>query len=280
VSIAVLQDAIQMRLAPTPARRSPLAVQSSSDTPQPLATRAVPTARPLPPPTQIAAASPAQPDPNRHLGQPTAPPERPAELIPAPRPAIITRAEWGAAKPAYKYAPQRPSRITLHHEGVYFDGSIAAPDYLRHVQSWSIRYRRWADIPYHFLIDLEGQIYEGRPLDARGDTNTSYDLQDHALIAVLGKYDAGEQQPNHAQIDTVISLMAWIAGTYAISPDRIYGHRQFIPLNDKGEHIDPRTGEKITCPGDNLFRYLADQTIQHGVAHVLARTHPASRCCS
>jgi hypothetical protein len=278
--IAVLQDAIQLRLATTPpARRSPLAALPSTDTPP--ATRAAPpTSRPVPHPTLPTAASPAaRPDPTPLPAQPTAPQERPAEHIPAPRPSIITRAEWGAAKPAYQFAPQQPSRITLHHEGVYFDGSITAPDYLRHVQSWSIRFRRWPDIPYHFLIDLEGRIYEGRPLDARGDTNTSYDLQDHALIAVLGKYDAGEQQPNRAQIESVIGLMAWIADTYTIAPDRIHGHREFIPLNDKGEHIDPHTGEKITCPGDNLFRYLADQTIQHGVADVLARTRPAPRCC-
>jgi hypothetical protein len=57
---------------------------------------------------------------------------------------------------------------------------------------------------------------------------------------------------------------------YHISPDRIRGHRDFIPINDKGEHIDPRTGEKITCPGDNLYLYLANQTIQNGVARMLA----------
>lgn len=188
---------------------------------------------------------------------------------------MILHAEWGAAKPAYPFKPQRPSRITLHHEGVYFDASMSAPEYLRHVQDWSIRHRRWPDIPYHFLIDLEGRIYEGRPLDARGDTNTSYDLQDHALVALLGKYDAGEQRPNRAQIDAVIALMAWIADIYQIPPDRIHGHRDFIPVNDKGEHIDPQTHEKITCPGDNLYHYLQDRTLQSGVARLLARSVPA-----
>jgi hypothetical protein len=275
--IAVLQDALHMRLATTPARRSPLAALPSTGTPQaPTPRAAAPTPTLLPHPMLPTAVSPvARPNPAPLPAQPTTPPERPAEHIPAPRPAIITRAKWGAAKPAHQFAPQQPSRITLHHEGVYFDGSTSASDYLRHVQSWSMHYRRWPDIPYHFLLDLEGQIYEGRPLDARGDTNTSYDLQDHVLIAVLGKYDAGEQQPNRAQIDTVIALMAWIADTYSITPAHIHGHREFIPLNDKGEHIDPHTHEKITCPGDNLFRYLADRTIQDGVARVLARTRPA-----
>jgi hypothetical protein len=194
--------------------------------------------------------------------------------IPATRPPIIAQAGWGAAKPAYLFKPQRPNRMTLHHEGVYFDRSTDPADYLRHVQDWSIKHRRWPDIPYHFLIDLDGLIYAGRPLEARGDTNTSYDLRDHALVAVLGKYDAGEQEPNPDQIDAVIALMAWIAETYAISPDRIHGHRDFIPLNAKGEHIDPRTGEKITCPGDNLYRYLQDHTIQNGVARLIGRSRP------
>lgn len=197
--------------------------------------------------------------------------------VPVPRPVTITPPGWGAAKPAGRFEPQQPRQITLHHEGVYFDGSTPTPVYLQHVQRWSINNRGWPDIPYHFMIDLQGLIYEGRPLDARGDTNTSYDLQDHALIAVLGKYDAGEQEPNQAQIETIIALMAWIAESYQIAPDNIHGHRDFIPLNRNGEHIDPHTGEKITCPGDNLYRYLQDRTIQNGVAGLRARSVPVRK---
>lgn len=187
------------------------------------------------------------------------------------KPPIITQREWGGLHPTKGFLPQQPSRITLHHEGVIFDGSIPAPVYLQRVQTWSMSNRGWPDLPYHFLIDLEGLIYEGRPLTTRGDTNTAYNVQDHALVALLGKYDQGEQQPNQNQLTTIIALMAWIIDTYNISINTIRGHRDFIPVNAKGEHIDPKTHERITCPGDNLYRYLADGTIQRGIEHAL---HP------
>lgn len=199
--------------------------------------------------------------------------------LPVTKPAIIGRVAWGAAKPSHAFVRQRPQYITLHHEGVLFNDTMSAPEYLQRVQHWSITNRKWPDIPYHFMIDRTGNIYEGRPLDARGDTNTAYDLQDHALIAVLGKYDAGEQQPHPAQIKSMVMLMAWIADTCALSADSIRGHRDYIPLNKKGKHIDPRTGENITCPGDNLYRYLLDGSIQNAVDQILtqAQRHHRSR---
>ncbi|NJN66846.1 MAG: N-acetylmuramoyl-L-alanine amidase [Chloroflexaceae bacterium] len=157
------------------------------------------------------------------------------------------------------FVPQQPEHITLHHEGVIFDGSLPAPDYLRAIQHWVITSVGWPDIPYHFIIDLDGIIYEGRPLDARGDTHTSYDLQNMAQIAVLGKYDEGEQVPDERQIDAIIDIMTWLAFEYHIPPDaeHIKGHRDYIPVDSAtGLHIDPMTGESITCPGDNLYVYL------------------------
>jgi hypothetical protein len=189
-------------------------------------------------------------------------------------PPIVTQASWGAAPPvASLFIPQQPELITLHHEGVIFDGSRPTPDYLRAVQSWSITNRGWPDIPYHFLIDLEGTIYEGRPLEVRGDTNTAYNTQGMAQVALLGKYDAGEQVPNQLQIDAIIDLMTWIAATYNIPADanHIKGHRDYIPFDPaKGFHVDERTGEKITCPGDNLYIYLSNGTIVAAVARRLA----------
>ncbi|MBP1464439.1 N-acetylmuramoyl-L-alanine amidase [Candidatus Chloroploca sp. M-50] len=190
------------------------------------------------------------------------------------KPPVITQREWGGLQPTRGFRSQQPNRITLHHEGVIFDGSISAAAYLRRVQIWSMNNRGWPDLPYHFIVDLQGSIYEGRPLTTRGDTNTSYDTQDHAQIALLGKYDEGEQQPNSVQIATIIALMAWIVSTYNIDLDKIKGHRDFIPINGEGKHIDPRTGERITCPGDNLYRYLVDGTIQRGIKIALEKNEP------
>jgi hypothetical protein len=44
------------------------------------------------------------------------------------------------------------------------------------LQDWSRNTRKWLDIPYHYIIDLDDRIYEGR------DTNTEYDSAGQALI--------------------------------------------------------------------------------------------------
>ena len=99
---------------------------------------------------------------------------------------VITREEWGW-KPGEKTLPEQTiSKITLHHQGEFFAKDENVINYLRHLQSWSRTEKGWMDIPYHYIIDLKGNIYEARPLKYPGDTNTNYDVRGHALICLLG----------------------------------------------------------------------------------------------
>jgi len=158
---------------------------------------------------------------------------------------IHTRAEWGSLPIHTGYRPHTIRRITLHHGGVVFKGDTPMPEYLRNLQFWSRRERPWPDIPYHFLIDLNGEIWEGRPLQYAGDTNTNYDPTGHALICVLGNYEV--QQVNPKQLEAVIKLMTALCKAYHISPDSIKGHKDYVP--------------STLCPGKNLYRFLQDGTI-------------------
>ena len=158
---------------------------------------------------------------------------------------IHSRAEWGSLPISTGYKPHTIHRITLHHGGVVFKGDVPTPEYLRHLQFWSRREKPWPDIPYHFLIDLDGEIWEGRPLQYAGDTNTSYDPTGHALIVLLGNYEVQEVSPK--QLEAIISLMTALCRTYNISPDSIKGHKDYVP--------------STLCPGKNLYKYLQDGTI-------------------
>ena len=55
---------------------------------------------------------------------------------------------------------------------------------LRNLQSWGARDRNWWDLPYHFLLGLDGSIFEGRDYRFMGETNTAYDPGGHFLISV------------------------------------------------------------------------------------------------
>ncbi len=158
---------------------------------------------------------------------------------------IHTREEWGSLPITEGYRPHKIERITLHHGGVEFKGDQPMPEYLRNLQFWSRRERPWPDIPYHFLIDLDGKIWEGRPIQYAGDTNTDYDPTGHVLICVIGNYEVQEVSPK--QLKAVIDLMAALCKAYHLNPDDIRGHKDYV--------------SDTLCPGKNLYRYLEDGTI-------------------
>lgn len=84
---------------------------------------------------------------------------------------------------------------------------------------WSRNTRGWPDIPYHYLIDPDGKIYEGRDITLAGDTNTEYDPVGHALVVVLGDFD--KIDPNAAQLDATVNVMAMLAKRYNVAPTTI-----------------------------------------------------------
>ncbi|HKW49424.1 MAG TPA: peptidoglycan recognition family protein [Gemmatimonadaceae bacterium] len=146
--------------------------------------------------------------------------------------------------------PQHITSITLHHEGSPeplrpSDDPVAK---LRGLQSWGERDRNWWDVPYHFLIDLDGRIYEGRDWHYMGETNTTYDPSGHLLISILGNYN--RQEPTQKQLDAIADLMAWATTEFHVPLDSIRGHYQYAETN---------------CPGKNLRKYLEDGTFRRMV---------------
>ena len=147
--------------------------------------------------------------------------------------------------------PHRITHVTLHHTGSSeplhpHDDPVAK---LRGLQSWGAAERNWWDVPYHFLLDLEGRIYEGRDWRFMGETNTTYDPAGHFLISVIGNYE--RQEPTEAQVAAIADLMAWAIAEFDLPLDRIGGHYDYAS-----------TG----CPGRHLRRYLEDGTLRRMVA--------------
>lgn len=146
--------------------------------------------------------------------------------------------------------PHRITHVTLHHTG---DSRILAPGddpvaRLRGLQSWGAAERNWWDVPYHYLMDLNGRIYEGRDHRFMGETNTTYDPGGHFLISIIGNYE--RQEPTQAQLESIADLMAWAIDEYD------------VPLENLGGHYNYAT---TGCPGKFLKRYLEDGTFRRMV---------------
>lgn len=152
--------------------------------------------------------------------------------------------------------PHGISHVTLHHTG---SPQPLRPEEdpvakLRGLQSWGAAERNWWDVPYHYLLDLEGHIYEGRDWHYMGETNTAYDPAGHFLISVIGNYE--RQEPTPAQLAAIADLMAWALREFDLPIDRIGGHYHYAT-----------TG----CPGQHLRKYLEDGTLRRMVRDRLER---------
>lgn len=168
---------------------------------------------------------------------------------------IVPVSSWGGS-PADPAQAHRHSitHITLHHQGEPYKPGTDPRQYLRKLQTWSRNTKHWLDIPYHYIIDLDGNIFEGRKIEYAGDTNTEYDPTGHALIEVVGNFE--EVEPNQQQLDAVVRLMALLAKKYGVGLDHIASHRDF--------------SKQTVCPGANLYRYMQDGYFRHQVALRLA----------
>ena len=147
------------------------------------------------------------------------------------------------------------THVTLHHTG---SPEPLRPDEnprqkLQGLQAWGARDRNWWDVPYHYLIDLEGRIYEGRDWHFMGETNTTYDPEGHFLISVIGNY--GKQEATTAQLNAIADLMAWALERFDLPVERIGGHYNYAGT---------------TCPGEHLRKFLEDGTLQEMVRSRLA----------
>ena len=175
-------------------------------------------------------------------------------------PAAVASSEVAGGAALRLRIPHRITHVTLHHTG---SPEPLRPDEdprqkLRGLQSWGASDRNWWDVPYHYLIDLEGRIYEGRDWRFMGETNTSYDPAGHFLISVIGNYERQEATP--AQLEAIADLMAWALNRFDLPVERIGGHYDYADT---------------TCPGKYLRKYLEDGTLRRMVEARLLKARAA-----
>ena len=166
------------------------------------------------------------------------------ELDYPPELAMIERQQWGWVPPSISINEHQIDRITIHHGGLDFPDDKDPLKYLLALQSWGRSDKGWMDIPYHFMIDRHGRVYETRPINYPGDTNTTYDPAGHALIAVMGDYE--NQKMSESQMDALIGITVFLFQEFDVPIENIKGHKDYADT---------------TCPGEDIYRSLRDGSI-------------------
>lgn len=159
---------------------------------------------------------------------------------------ITPRSAWANADPlADRLVEHTPQRLTIHHAGVMDTGDRPGEEKMRGLLHFSLKEKPWGDVPYHYVIDRQGHIWEGRALRFAPDTNTGYDVTGHIGICVNG--DLTKQPLLECQYRALVDLLVKLAADLQIPDDRIAGHMDFSP-------------GKTDCPGA-LEHYLRDGTL-------------------
>jgi hypothetical protein len=226
-------------LAATPTTLPPSTTIPATTTQPTTTTAAPPTTEP--PPTTTTTEPPATKVITSGFGE-----------IPLAVEAICVSA-WGGQPPQGDFEEHVIERLTIHHTAARLDTNTRAPHHVRGHQRFHQRDRGWPDLAYHFIVDLNGHVYEGRPLWARGDTGTTYDPTGHFLVCCEGNFD--EQEPSAAQLASLVAMLAWAAAEFEVDPATIRGHRDWAATS---------------CPGANLYPFLTDGTLLESVQEVLA----------
>jgi hypothetical protein len=166
---------------------------------------------------------------------------RPTTVLAARRTVeVICRQAWGARPPSRDFDRQRIRRITVHHSAVVLRDNRMAPERLRDHQA-AHQSRGWPDIAYHLLIDRHGNVYEGRPRWAVGDTATNYDPRGHLLVMCEGSF--GRQRPSEAQVAALVDVLAWGVDRYGVEVRTIRGHLDYVDTACPGSRLYQRLGE-------------------------------------
>jgi hypothetical protein len=146
-------------------------------------------------------------------------------------PKMNGREAWKAKPMSMKGDPVpmgRITRVTMHHTAdPRACGSTFADvaDRIKSYQNTHQQANRWADIGYHFVVDAQGRIWQGRELSWKGAHAGNKDANENNVgIALIGNFETAD--PPKAQADATEDLLVWLALEYGIPSSKLYTHNE------------------------------------------------------
>lgn len=175
----------------------------------------------------------------------------PVVVAPAPRPApsfrIIPKTDWTPDAPiASRLAPMgKVTRLTIHHAGMDRGEECsveAVKTELCKIRNSHLARMRAGDIGYHYIIDFNGRVWEGRSVKYQGaHAGNSGANKGNIGIVLMGNFEI--QSPSAAQVSQLRALTDYIMSKYSIPPSQIFTHCEIKAMYGLGT---------TDCPG----RYL------------------------
>ncbi|MGQ0551925.1 MAG: N-acetylmuramoyl-L-alanine amidase [Planctomycetota bacterium] len=151
-------------------------------------------------------------------------------------PGIKRRKDWGAAPIRGRFDPMQPVvRLTVHHSTMPNWSPSEMPGELRQLQA--SHQNKWADLGYHFLIDSDGGIWEGRELRWQGAHEGVGKNRGSIGICLTGNFNI--TSPTKAQLASLTALLGSCRERFDLPASAVKTHQEV--------RADP-----TECPGTRL----------------------------
>jgi hypothetical protein len=155
---------------------------------------------------------------------------------------ILPRSAWTRGTPRWSLSKPMHGvqRITIHHDAMNasgLSGQRAAAARMEKVRRSHLdRGPTWVDIGYHYVIDPDGRVWEGRPASIEG-AHVSATNEHNLGIMLMGNFQ--EHRPTQAQLTTLDNFVAFQMRQHRVPISRVFTHRELKPTECPGRFLQP-----------------------------------------
>lgn len=108
----------------------------------------------------------------------------------------------------------------------------------------------WRDVGYNYILERDGRVVEGRPLNVPGAHCRSGEMNRRGIgVALIGNLD--NHPPARRQVEVLPQLLRRLMKEHGISCERVLGHRE-VP------------GAATACPGRYLDMHALRRRLDEG----------------
>jgi hypothetical protein len=146
-------------------------------------------------------------------------------------------------------------KFIIHHTGEYVENGRDPMEIMRAIYAFHTLTRGWGDIGYNYVIDKQGNIYEGRAggPDIVG-AHTAYHNIGTIGVSLMGNFEY--EEPTNRQMEVLKILLADHARRFDIDPNKRSSYLDTYSWNVSGHRDVARPGHGTSCPGKNLAKRL------------------------
>lgn len=133
-------------------------------------------------------------------------------------------------------------RVTIHHTAMPDD---ELPDLggdskvrLQKILLWHKHHQNWADIGYHYVIDPEGKVWEGRNIKYQGAHAGNEDFNVGNIgVVLIGNFE--DHELSEKQKQAMFDFVHFLKLKYKIQSKNVFAHEHFKGTKCPGKFVMP-----------------------------------------